>query len=157
MTDLDIAFRFGTAIAIGMLLGLERERSKSEQGGLGVRTFSLIALTGATAGYLDEQLGLYGFALGLFLAAAWAVGLPESTTRALGRTGEGLLAAVAIVVLFGLLPLSAAGLGAMRGSVEWFIAARYLVAKRRQVFISAITTGLRDSRCSSSSLAPART
>jgi lipoprotein-releasing system permease protein len=32
-----------------------------------------------------------------------------------------------------------AGFWAMRGRAEWFIAARYMVAKRRQVFISAIT------------------
>ena len=42
-------------------------------------------------------------------------------------------------VLLGLLPLAAAGLLDMRHSLEWFIAVRYLVAKRRQVFISAIT------------------
>jgi lipoprotein-releasing system permease protein len=42
-------------------------------------------------------------------------------------------------VLLGLLPLAAAGIVASRRSVEWFIALRYLVAKRRQVFISAIT------------------
>ena len=41
--------------------------------------------------------------------------------------------------MLGLMPLAAAGLLDMRKSVEWFIAARYLVAKRRQVFISAIT------------------
>jgi len=50
--------------------------------------------------------------------------------------GLGVLAAG---VLFGLLPLAAAGFLDMHGSVEWFIAVRYLLAKRRQVFISAIT------------------
>jgi hypothetical protein len=46
-----------------------------------------------------------------------------------------LLAAFAIAVLFGLLPLSAAGFVAMRGTVEWFVAKRYLFAKRPQTFI----------------------
>jgi lipoprotein-releasing system permease protein len=52
--------------------------------------------------------------------------------------GYGFAALLALVVL-GLLPLAAGGLVDMRGTVEWFIAARYLIAKRRQVFISAIT------------------
>lgn len=68
MEDSDLALRFAVAIGLGMLLGLERERSKSEEGGLGVRTFSLIALAGAVAGYLDGSLGMSGFALVLFIA-----------------------------------------------------------------------------------------
>ena len=78
-------------------------------------------------------------AVPLFAVATLAVGLPAPIVAALGRTGDALLAAVAAVVLCGLLPHAAAGFCAMRGSAEWFIAARYLVAKRRQVFISAIT------------------
>lgn len=42
-------------------------------------------------------------------------------------------------VVLGLIPLAIGGFVAMRKSVEWFIAIRYLVATRRQVFISAIT------------------
>ena len=42
-------------------------------------------------------------------------------------------------VLLGLLPLAAAGLLDTRDTAEWFIAVRYLVAKRRQTFISVIT------------------
>jgi lipoprotein-releasing system permease protein len=50
-----------------------------------------------------------------------------------------LLSALAGIILLGLVPLAIAGFVAMRKSVEWFIAIRYLFAKRRQVFISAIT------------------
>ena len=80
----------------------------------------------------------------LALALRWIVplgvdaafGLPVAGIAAAG----GVLGAVFIViVVFGLLPLAAAGLVGMRHSVEWFIALRYLVARRRQVFISAIT------------------
>ncbi|MCS5636117.1 MAG: ABC transporter permease, partial [Myxococcota bacterium] len=46
---------------------------------------------------------------------------------------------VLLMVLLGLLPLAAAGLIEVRNRAEWFIATRYLVAERRQVFISAIT------------------
>ena len=42
-------------------------------------------------------------------------------------------------VVLGLIPLAIAGFVRMRKSVEWFIAIRYLVARRRQVFISAIS------------------
>ncbi len=53
--------------------------------------------------------------------------------------GGALLAALGGVVLVGLVPLAAAGLVDCYGSVDWFIAVRYLVAKRRQTFISIIT------------------
>jgi lipoprotein-releasing system permease protein len=43
------------------------------------------------------------------------------------------------VLLLGLVPLAAAGLCDTRGTAEWFIAIRYLMAKRRQTFISIIT------------------
>ncbi|TRZ70139.1 MAG: MgtC/SapB family protein [Rhodocyclaceae bacterium] len=66
----DLALRFAGARGLGMLIGLERERSKSEEGGAGVRTFALIALTGAIAGYLGETLGLDWLALSIFFAVA---------------------------------------------------------------------------------------
>ena len=50
-----------------------------------------------------------------------------------------LLGALLGAIVLGLIPLAIAGFVAMRKSVEWFIAIRYLFAKRRQVFISAIT------------------
>ena len=68
--DANLALRFAVAIALGMLLGLERERTKGEEGGAGVRTFALIALAGAMAGYLDENLGLGWLALAVFVAVA---------------------------------------------------------------------------------------
>ena len=47
---IELFYRFGTALAIGFLIGLQREFSSSdEQRALaGVRTFSLMALVGAT-------------------------------------------------------------------------------------------------------------
>ena len=70
MDDPDLALRFTVALGLGMLIGLERERSKSEEGGAGVRTFALIALTGAIAGYLGKTLGLDWLALSIFFAVA---------------------------------------------------------------------------------------
>jgi lipoprotein-releasing system permease protein len=65
--------------------------------------------------------------------------LPPPVALRIGQAGGVLLAAFGAAVALGLLPLAVAGFLDMRGSAEWFIAARYLVAKRRQVFISAIT------------------
>ncbi len=70
MDDPHLALRFAVALGLGVLLGLERERSKGEEGGAGVRTFALIALAGATAGYLDADLGLATVALVVFVAIA---------------------------------------------------------------------------------------
>jgi lipoprotein-releasing system permease protein len=80
-------------------------------------------------------LALLGLVVGLFVVSA---ALPEMQAD-LARLGVYVLWVLFAFVIFGLLPLAAAGLVEMRRSVEWFIAARYLVAKRRQVFISAIT------------------
>ena len=52
-------------------------------------------------------------------------------------TALGVLAAVAVAL--GLAPLAAAGFLGSRGTAEWFIARRYMFAKRRQTFISVIT------------------
>jgi len=52
------------------------------------------------------------------------------------------LAAVQMIgraMVFGLVPLALAGLIEIRKRAEWFIAVRYLLAERRQVFISVIT------------------
>ena len=48
MFDLDLALRFGAALGLGLLLGLERERKRDlELLFGGIRTFALIALLGA--------------------------------------------------------------------------------------------------------------
>jgi lipoprotein-releasing system permease protein len=56
----------------------------------------------------------------------------------LSGAGAALLAGFAVVVL-GLLPLATAGFRDLRGSVEWFVATRYLFARRRQALVSVIT------------------
>jgi lipoprotein-releasing system permease protein len=73
-------------------------------------------------------------AVGIVVAVALPAPRPE-----IAAAGAGLLGLCGAAVVLGLLPLAAAGLFDMRRSAEWFIAARYLVAKRRQTFISVIT------------------
>jgi lipoprotein-releasing system permease protein len=61
---------------------------------------------------------------------------PNATVAA---AGGAILATFGTVVAFGLVPLATAGFFGMRGTVEWFVATRYLFARRRQTWISAIT------------------
>jgi len=56
---------FPTSIAIGLLIGLERERNPSAKAGL--RTFALVALLGAICGALSDHLHSY-WLLGVGLA-----------------------------------------------------------------------------------------
>jgi lipoprotein-releasing system permease protein len=80
--------------------------------------------------------------LGLLPGAALALPAGEieiQSSAFAARAGLGLLGFLSGFVALGLIPLAIAGFVSMRRSVEWFIAIRYLVAKRRQVFISAIT------------------
>jgi uncharacterized membrane protein (DUF4010 family) len=58
--------QFLTSIAIGLLIGLERERIPTAKAGL--RTFTLVALLGTLAGMLSERTGLPWL-----LVAVWVV------------------------------------------------------------------------------------
>jgi len=84
----------------------------------------------------ERSLRVLAVALAVGIAPAIALPAPEV---AVAGAGGVLLSAFTALVLLGLLPLGAAGLIQSRGSVEWFIALRYLMAKRRQTFISIIT------------------
>lgn len=90
----------------------------------------------ASPGEAERLLRVLAVALlpGIPLAAALPI-----PVQGVAFTGALALSAFGAVVLLGLLPLAAAGLSDLRPSAEWFIAARYLVAKRRQTFISVIT------------------
>ncbi len=81
-------------------------------------------------GYFTLSL-LPGIGLAAFLA-----GSPNMDIASVGSLSFSLFVAL---LFLGMVPLSIAGLWNMRGSIEWFIAVRYLVAKRRQTFISLIT------------------
>jgi len=84
-----------------------------------------------------RRLGLLAAVLAPGIAVALALEAPRPDVAAAGQA----LLVLGFVApgLLGLVPLALAGLLGLRGSVEWFIATRYLVARRRQVFISAIT------------------
>lgn len=78
----ELFYRFGVALAIGLLIGLERSFRKSDESARyqfgGVRTFPLLALTGCAAAMLaDIQQTEWGLILpmataGILLAVAYA-------------------------------------------------------------------------------------
>ena len=108
-------------VAVGLALLVWRlRRSRPDVVGAGIETLTrltvLALLPGVVVAFLPLDIGTPSLAAGV-----------------------ALLALLPLFVLFGMIPLAIAGFLSMRRSVEWFIAIRYLIAKRRQVFISAIT------------------
>jgi lipoprotein-releasing system permease protein len=91
---------------------------------------------GGARGDAERLLWLLAAALAVGVAPALALAEPQPQ---LALVGGSLAALVAVPVALGLVPLAAAGLIDARHNAEWFIARRYLVAKRRQTFISVIT------------------
>jgi uncharacterized membrane protein (DUF4010 family) len=90
-TRLTLAIRFAAALGLGVILGLERERTKADEGGFaGVRTFGLIALSGGIAAYLGDSLGAPSLALVLFaaIAALLIVSYALAAVRPAGITTE---------------------------------------------------------------------
>src|SRR5262245_62190350 len=81
------ALRFGAALALGVLLGLERERTKTETGFAGVRTFGLLALAGAAAAFLDSALDRPWLALAVFAAIAALVVVSYAVSAHHGEFG----------------------------------------------------------------------
>jgi len=100
----DLFYRFGVALLIGLLIGLERQFSKSDdslefQFG-GVRTFPLLALTGCGAAMLAEVQGSpWGLVLPMAIAGGLLLIAYYGTVRneALGMTTE--VAAVLTLII----------------------------------------------------------
>lgn len=104
----DLVRQFGTALLLGALVGIDREKRK-EQGESnfgGIRTFMLIALSGATAaqvGRLFQTPAVFVVTLGgvgLALVAAHAAEYRRPNTSGLGLTSE--IAALVVFLLGGL-------------------------------------------------------
>jgi len=101
--DEPLALRFAVALGLGMLIGLERERAKGEEGGAGVRTFALIALAGAVAGHLQLDLGLEWLALAIFVAVGALLVTSYVLTAQQGDTGITTEVSALLAFLLGLL------------------------------------------------------
>jgi uncharacterized membrane protein (DUF4010 family) len=103
--DQGVVGDFAVALLIGALVGIEREKRKTEEGDVGtggLRTFILFALVGAIAGWLSHALAMPWILVGGLVAVAMAVVVGyaiEARTRpgALGLTTE--VAAIAVYLL----------------------------------------------------------
>jgi len=88
MIELNTAWQFGVALGLGMLIGLERERTRGEERTFaGVRTFSLLALLGATSVYAGQQAGLPWIVGLVFLAVVVLVAVAYYVTARAGSIG----------------------------------------------------------------------
>jgi lipoprotein-releasing system permease protein len=116
-------------VAAGVALVLRRRRRR--QGGQG----------GTTAGVDERLAAILAVALALGIPLPWLAGSEIWGPRVVkwGQLGALVATSFAGFVALGLAPLAAAGFLGRRGTAEWFIARRYLFAKRRQTFISVIT------------------
>lgn len=132
MDDLDLFLRFGVALAIGLLLGLERGwhgREEPEGGRIaGLRTFALAGLLGGVAGLLSTLTGaaVLAFAfLGIsgLLALSYRVRLKENDD--IGLTTE-----VALLLTFGLGATAVLGDLALPAAIA-VVAALLLTMKQR--------------------------
>lgn len=109
--DLELLQRFGVALAIGLLVGLERERSHEDrQDFAGIRTFPLFSLLGAILAWISTDIGP-----GLVIAGFAGVALLVTVAYAVTASGEGDRGAtteVAALVVYGL------GVKCMIGALE---------------------------------------
>ena len=101
---LTVALDFGTAILLGALIGIEREKRKAEEEETGhvagLRTFILLALLGAAAGWLSRDLSTpWVLAAALLIVGAVVVAGYFVTARP-GQDGKGLTTEVAAVIVF---------------------------------------------------------
>jgi uncharacterized membrane protein (DUF4010 family) len=120
---LALALRFAAALGLGVLIGLERERTQKPEGGFaGVRTFGLISLAGAMAAHLDVALARPALGLALFVAVAALVVVSAVVSARQGDIGittevSALLAFVlGFLCVDGNVPL-AAGLAVASGGI----------------------------------------
>ena len=132
MADLDIFWRLGMALAVGLLLGLERgwhERGEAEGDRIaGIRTFALTGVLGGVAAWLAGFTGplvlaAAFLALATLVIAAYVMGLRRSSD--LGLTTE-----IALLLTFALGAASVRGDAAPTAAVA-VVAALLLSMKAR--------------------------
>lgn len=96
-TDLERFPEFLTALAIGLLIGLERERHPVAKAGL--RTFALVALFGALAAFLSEHAGTpWPLVAGMILVGAMMIAAYVNDDGA----ESGTTTVIAMLVCYGL-------------------------------------------------------
>jgi len=108
-SEAHIFYRFGVALLIGFLIGLQREydydvtAKPDERTFAGVRTFSLIALTGCTAAFLSELFGSTWLYVGVFFSLTIMIAVAYSLVARQGSAGMTTEVAALLTALVGAL------------------------------------------------------
>jgi uncharacterized membrane protein (DUF4010 family) len=107
MVDFDadpvrVGLQFLTSLAVGLLLGLERQRNPSAKAGL--RTFALVALFGTVNGLLAEKVGSpWILAVGLLLVGAMIIASYAEQNDPGGDSGTTTVIAVLLCYCLGVM------------------------------------------------------
>jgi len=113
LLDFEPWWRFGVALLIGAMLGMEREffqQKESTPDFAGIRTFSLISLLGSVAAFLVADFGILPVALSLGgLILLTVVSYQGAMVRSGKETGITTEVAVLLTFLFGVLVMSDQG------------------------------------------------
>jgi uncharacterized membrane protein (DUF4010 family) len=112
MDHVDLFQRLGLALAIGLMMGVERgwETRAVREGGraAGIRTFALIGLLGGAAGWFSLTLGPLPMAFGLVAVAAVAISAHFARLK-VGETEIGITTEIAELLAFCLGAMAVAG------------------------------------------------
>jgi uncharacterized membrane protein (DUF4010 family) len=106
VTQTTLFYRFGVALFIGFLVGLQREYSKSDHSRemfAGARTFALMGLTGCLAAMLAERLASVWVFISLVLVVSGLVSVAYFITAWRGEVGLTTEMAALLTVLAGAL------------------------------------------------------
>ncbi len=111
MSELEVIARIAVALAIGLLIGLERgwQKRDSEEGVriAGMRTFALVSILGALWGLLSQDTNSLLLGIAFLAFAIVVIGAHIASARAYGDYG--ITTAIAVLLTFAL------GAAAMRG------------------------------------------
>lgn len=99
-TTLDLVLVFAISAALGLLVGLERERRPEAKAG--VRTFTLIAVLGTLAALLAQETGSAWVLAALWLAVGALLIAAYVSDPAHGAADSGTTTIVAALLVFGL-------------------------------------------------------
>lgn len=93
LVETSVAWRVFAALVIGLLLGIERERRKNDaqKAGAGLRTFTLVALSGGLAAQTKS-------AAVIAIAVSFAAAVALYTRVAAGRRHKGMTTELALVI-----------------------------------------------------------
>lgn len=94
----DVFLQLGVALGLGLLVGLQRERTDSRLAGF--RTFPLVTLLGSICALLARDFGGWILALGL-LAVALIILVGHLSVLKSGEDAKGITTEAALLVMFG--------------------------------------------------------